>query len=280
MTGGCSGLTQNSPGLIPLPQARRRRRRLRRHAERPERRALHPRSQGARLQGRLLSVPADDRRRAIPGAGDHATRPTCRARRPTPSPPSSAPRRRRCSRRDTVNLTVAYSGSPTDYTLSPDDPALRRPCARSPAASTCSCSAPSCAGWRRSAGRPGRKAGAIDGQRPRGVGLSVRRRPATLADDVRSDLRRRGPDARTSRRSTTSSPIPPTGRAGWAGSTRARTASGRISTRCGPRSTIDRRRLRQLPAARATGRRARAGSTRSTGCTRRRRARGRRRRRR
>ena len=53
----------------------------------------------ARLQGRLLSVPARDRGRAFPGAGASPIRPTSRAPRRARSTPSSARRRPPSSRR-------------------------------------------------------------------------------------------------------------------------------------------------------------------------------------
>ena len=140
--------------------------------------------------------------------------------------------------RDTVNLTVAYSGAPVRLDLSADDPALRQPLRDR--------------GRRRSVRhrlgaarardhpRAGLDQGRNDGRFGKGgVGLSVRRGPDRARRRRARDLRRRGPDEEPVRRSRTSSPIRPTGRAGWAGSIPAKTANGRTSTSSGRTSNID-----------------------------------------
>ena len=73
--------------------------RLRRHAVRSEHRALHPRFEGARLQGRLLSVHLDDRVGLSLARAHHLLRRTSARRRRARSTPFSARRRRRSSRR-------------------------------------------------------------------------------------------------------------------------------------------------------------------------------------
>ncbi len=60
-----------------------------------------------------------------------------------------------------------------------------------------------------------------------------------LADDVRAIFDGQGLTKDLRGPARTSSPIPPTGRTGWAGSTRAKTANGRISTLCGRSPNID-----------------------------------------
>ena len=114
-----------------------------------------------------------------------------RAPRRARSTPSSARRRRRSSRPTPVNLTVAYSGSPTDYTYrrmilhyawlcvvaGGVDLFVHRLGAARPRDDP--------------RARPGRKAGTTDGAGHAVVGLSVRRRPRRARRRRARDLRRR-----------------------------------------------------------------------------------------
>ena len=66
-----AGLPRPHPAPFP---ARLDQFRLRRHAQRSERRPVHPRSQEPRIQGRLLSVPAGDERRVSLARPHHLAR--------------------------------------------------------------------------------------------------------------------------------------------------------------------------------------------------------------
>ena len=98
---------------------------------------------------------------------------------------------RRSSRRDATNLTVGYSGLADRLDLSADDPALRQPLRGRRRRRSCSSSARSCAGWRRSAGRPGPRRGRPTARATRSGTIRSSPGCSTLADDVRGDLRRR-----------------------------------------------------------------------------------------
>ena len=116
---GCLALLE--PDAIvagPHPDsAGRRRLHLRRHAVGSIDRPLHPRSEIPRAARRLLSVhPDDGERRALARPHHLQRRRTFPARRRPRSTISSAAPRPRDFTPDTTNLTVAYSGSPTDYT--------------------------------------------------------------------------------------------------------------------------------------------------------------------
>ena len=144
--------------------------------------------------------------------------------------PSSAAAATSQFTRDTTNLTVAYSGSSTDYTFRRMILHYANLCVRRRRRRSLSARARSFAASRSIRG-PAWTQGGHDRRRRQGhLGLSLRRRahPALRRCAHRSSTVRGSP--RTRQACTTSSPIRPIGRIGWAFSIRARTASGRIST--------------------------------------------------
>ena len=185
------GPDAGSAGLIPIPT--RRQLHLRRHAVRPEHRALHPRPEGARLQRRLLSVPADDRA-GLPWRGRISYfAPRCFQRgdgggRRLPRLGDDV---RVHARRDQPDGRLFRLADRLH--LSADDPALRVAVHGRRRRRSVRASARNCAGWRRSAGRPGPRR-----ERPTARAMRsgiIRSSPACRPRRRRAgDLRRPGPD--------------------------------------------------------------------------------------
>ena len=151
------------------------------------------------------------------------------------------PRRRDDRRdftRDTRQSDGRLFGGPLRLDLSPDDPALRQSLRhrgrRRPVRDRLGAPRP----------RDDPRAGLDKGRDDRrlgqcGLGLSVRRRAQRARQRRALDVRRRRLTKKPVDAPRTSSPIRPTGRAGWAGSTRAKTASGRISISLRANPNID-----------------------------------------
>ena len=151
-----SSLTEAGlPGPHPDSDHGERLLRLRRHAERPLDRPLHPRPEKPRLQGRFLSVPTRDGFRLSLARPDHVLAGRFK-RRDSGRGHISRPGDGRRIHSGLVNLTVGYAGGLYDWTY-------RRMILHyanlvaSPAASTCSSSDRNSGGLRQSAGRLGRR---------------------------------------------------------------------------------------------------------------------------